>query len=339
MQLSLVIPLYNEEESLEQLHREICDVAAENNYDIEIIFVDDGSTDKSWTVIEKLIAEDSRVSGIQFLRNFGKAAALQAGFNAVNGDVVITLDADLQDDPKEIPDFLRQLDTGLDVVSGWKQRRHDPWHKVFPSRIFNGMVSYMTGVKLHDHNCGMKCYRREVLNEVALYGERHRFIPVLAAAQGYKVGEKVVAHRSRQFGHSKYGFARFAKGFLDMLTVWFLTRYGQRPQHFLGTVGLIIIAWGILCYCLSALQLFYIHCLIPQSFGVNLTITTIATGFVVTLLSPYLITPVLIGMTFIALGFVAELFVARTIQPEKCYVVKSERAGVTKNNRFGEKEV
>ena len=324
MQLSLVIPLYNEAESLEQLHREICGVAQENQYDLEIIFVDDGSTDQSWSIIEKLAAEDSRVSGIQFRRNFGKAAALQAGFNAVKGDFVMTLDADLQDDPKEIPDFLRQMeDHKLDVVSGWKQRRHDPWHKVFPSRIFNGMVSYMTGVKLHDHNCGMKCYRREVLSEVALYGERHRFIPVLAAARGFKVGEKVVAHRSRQFGQSKYGFARFAKGFLDMLTVWFQTRYGQRPQHFLGTVGLIIIALGIVGYLLEAVKVAYLLLRVFETKDMAMNsiqyIMSVAIGF----LSPYMLVPIIIGLLLIALGFIAELFVARTIQPEKCYAVKN----------------
>ena len=327
MQLSLIIPLYNEEESLEQLHREISDVARENNYDIEIIFVDDGSTDQSWSVVEKIAAGDPRVRGIQFRRNFGKAAALQAGFNAAKGDIVMTLDADLQDDPKEIPDFLRQLETGLDVVSGWKQRRHDPWHKVFPSRIFNGMVSFMTGVKLHDHNCGMKCYRREVLDEIALYGERHRFIPVLAAARGYKTGEKVVAHRARQFGHSKYGFARFAKGFLDLLTVWFQTRYGQRPQHFLGTIGLILIVLGIIGYCLGVCRLFHIYNQFPQAFGQNNTIFHIISGLWMALLSPYLLAPVLIGMLFIALGFVAELVVVRTIQPDKCYAVKKELGG------------
>jgi len=327
MKLSLVIPLYNEAESLEQLHREICAVAQENQYDIEIMFVDDGSTDQSWSVVEKIAAEDSRVRGIQFRRNFGKAAALQAGFNAVKGDIVMTLDADLQDDPKEIPDFLRQLETGLDVVSGWKQRRHDPWHKVFPSRVFNGMVSFMTGVKLHDHNCGMKCYRREVLDEVALYGERHRFIPVLAAARGYKAGEKVIAHRVRQFGHSKYGFARFAKGFLDLLTVWFQTRYGQRPQHLLGTVGLIIIAIGIIGYCLECAKAFY---LLSRAF-VTPEMAANSKPYIVTMaiamFSPYLLAPVLIGVLCIALGFVAELFVGRTIQPDKCYAVKKEIGG------------
>jgi len=324
MRISLVIPLYNEAESLEQLHREICEVASANNYDLEIIFVDDGSTDQSWTVIEKLAAADSKVCGIQFRRNFGKAAALQAGFNAAKGDIVLTLDADLQDDPKEIPDFLRQMETGLDVVSGWKQRRHDPWHKVFPSRVFNGMVSFMTGVKLHDHNCGMKCYRREVLGEVSLYGERHRFIPVLAAARGFKVGEKVIAHRSRQFGHSKYGFSRFAKGFLDLLTVWFQTRYGQRPQHLLGTVGLIVIAIGVIAYCLEASKLFHVYYHFPQAFEQNTTTFHILSALMMSVFSPYMLATVWIGLFFIALGFVAELIVARTIQPEKCYAVRSQ---------------
>ncbi|MCL2004979.1 MAG: glycosyltransferase [Planctomycetaceae bacterium] len=316
MQLSLVIPLYNEAESLEQLHREICGVAEKNNYNVEIIFIDDGSTDQSWNIIEKISANDSRVRGIQFRRNFGKAAALQAGFKAAQGDFILTLDADLQDDPKEIPDFLRLMETGLDVVSGWKQRRHDPWHKVFPSRVFNGMIGFMTGVKLHDHNCGMKCYRREVLDEIALYGERHRFIPVLAAARGYKVGEKVVAHRARQFGQSKYGFTRFAKGFLDLLTIWFLTRYGQRPQHFLGTIGLTIIALGIVGYCLQVIGLML---------GLGITVANIFVACVAGLFSPYFLVPILLGVLFIALGFVAELFVSKTIQADTCYAVRKER--------------
>jgi dolichol-phosphate mannosyltransferase len=201
--LSIVIPVYNEEESLVELHREICEVAEKNGYEVEIVFVDDGSRDRSWAVIGELSAADKRVNGIQFRRNFGKAAALNAGFEAAKGEIVMTMDADLQDDPHEIPEFLAMIETDYDVVSGWKQVRHDPWHKVIPSRFFNGMVSYMTGVKLHDHNCGMKCYRREIFDEVTLYGELHRFVPVLAAARGYRVGEKVVAHRARHFGHSK----------------------------------------------------------------------------------------------------------------------------------------
>ena len=325
MKLSLVIPLYNEAESLERLYQEISEVVEANHYDCEIIFVDDGSTDQSWRTIEKLASNDPRVHGIQFRRNFGKAAALQAGFRAATGEIVVTLDADLQDDPREIPDFLRQLEEGnLDVISGWKQRRHDPWHKVFPSRIFNGMVSLMTGVKLHDHNCGMKCYHREVFDNIALYGERHRFIPVLAAAQGYKVGEKVITHRARQFGHSKYGFTRTIKGFLDLLTVWFQTRYGQRPQHFLGTVGLCLILLGMMTYCLEVCKAFHMWYHFPQAFEQTNTVFLTVSAFMMALLSPYLLATVWIGVLFIALGCVAELFVARTIQPDKCYSVKKQ---------------
>src|SRR5687768_970123 len=187
--LSTVIPVFNEAESLVALHRELDEVAREHGYELDILFVDDGSTDGSWPIIRKLAAEDPRVRGIRFRRNFGKAAALSAGFRAARGELVMTLDADLQDDPREIPRFLEQMDKGLDVVSGWKEVRHDPFHKVWPSRVFNWLVSTLTGVRLHDHNCGMKCYRREVFDEVQLYGELHRFVPVLAAARGWKVGE------------------------------------------------------------------------------------------------------------------------------------------------------
>lgn len=248
MKLSVVIPVFNEEESLDELHRQLTGHLA---WDDEIIFVDDGSTDGSWGKIEALTQRDCRVRAIRFRRNFGKAAALDAGFHSAAGSVVITLDADLQDDPAEIPEFTRLIDSGLDVVSGWKKVRHDPWHKVFPSRIFNAMVSFLTGVNLHDHNCGMKAYRREIFDELTLYGELHRFVPVLAAARGYKVGEKVVAHRARVFGHSKYGFNRFVKGFLDLLTVKFITGYGGRPAHALGTIGLI-------CFGVGALILAYL---------------------------------------------------------------------------------
>ncbi len=248
--LSVVIPLYNEEESLSELYQQLIRVFETHHYEAEMIFVDDGSRDRSWSIVSELAANDERVSGIRFRRNFGKAAALDAGFHLASGEIVISMDADLQDDPAEIPGFLEILDSGLDVVSGWKKIRHDPWHKVFPSRIFNSMVSSLTGIKLHDHNCGMKAYRREIFDEVTLYGEMHRFVPVLAAARGYKVGEKVVAHRARPYGHSKYGLTRFVKGFLDLLTVKFITGYGARPAHALGTIGLILFGVGavILAY-------------------------------------------------------------------------------------------
>jgi glycosyltransferase involved in cell wall biosynthesis len=210
------------------------------------VFVDDGSRDGSWAVVRGLAERDPRVKGIRFRRNFGKAAALTAGFRAARGSIVFTLDGDLQDDPAEIPRFLAKLEEGetFDVVSGWKRTRHDPWHKVGPSRVFNRMVSALTGCRLHDHNCGFKAYRREVLDEVTLYGELHRFVPVLAQERGFRVTEVVVNHRARKFGHSKYGFARFIKGLLDLLTVHFLSRYGQRPLHVLGALGLGMLTMG-----------------------------------------------------------------------------------------------
>lgn len=243
---SVVIPVFNECESLRQLLAELEAVAAENGYDHEIIFVDDGSTDGSWEIIESLAAEHPHVRGICLRRNFGKAAALSAGFTAARGDFVFTMDADLQDNPAEIPNFLQRMTTEpIDVLSGWKKIRHDPFHKTIPSRVFNWMVSRLTGVKLHDHNCGFKCYRREVLAEVDLYGEMHRFIPVLAHARGFRVDELVVDHRRREFGVSKYGFNRFFKGFLDLLTVHFLTGYRQRPQHLLGMIALFSFLLGL----------------------------------------------------------------------------------------------
>ncbi|MDR3636619.1 MAG: glycosyltransferase family 2 protein [Isosphaeraceae bacterium] len=243
--ISVVIPLYNEEESLTQLHAELDRTFGDGALgQAEFIFVDDGSRDGSWEVVRILVKRDDRVRGIRLRRNFGKAAALTAGFEAARGAVVFTLDGDLQDDPAEIPRFLAALERDLDVVSGWKRTRHDPWHKVYPSRIFNGVVSHLTGCHLHDHNCGFKVYRREVLREVGIYGELHRFVPVLASAKGFRVGEIEVNHRARRFGSSKYGVARFVKGLLDLVTVRFLTRFGQRPLHVLGAIGLGFLMLG-----------------------------------------------------------------------------------------------
>src|SRR5262249_29672620 len=239
---SLIIPVYNERESLAELHRQISAVSSERELSVEIIFVDDGSRDGSWDVVKQLAASDARVRGLRFRRNFGKAAALQAGFAAARGSRIVTMDADLQDDPAEIPHFLAELDKGFDLVSGWKKVRHDPWHKVLPSRVFNGMVSRLTGVKLHDHNCGMKGMTAALIREIRLYGEMHRFIPVLAAARGFKVGEVVIHRRPRQLGRSKYGFSRFLRGFLDLLTVKYLTTHGRRPMHLFGGWALALFA-------------------------------------------------------------------------------------------------
>ncbi len=324
--LSIVVPVYNESESLVKLHTELTAVAAENSYELEVILVDDGSGDDSWQVVEQIAERDDRVRGIRFRRNFGKAAALSAGFTAARGDLILTLDADLQDDPREIPRFLAEISQGFDVVSGWKKVRHDPWHKVIPSRIFNGLVALLTGVRLHDHNCGFKCYRREVFEEVHLYGEMHRFVPVLAAARGWKVGEVVVQHRPREFGHSKYGAGRIVKGFLDLLTVYFLTGFGQRPQHLLGTLGLLGFSLG----------------------GIGLGILT--AGWIFTRLDEgpandwhlhqravfyYSIVAMLLGAQLLSIGFLAEMitaFYGRDVAP---YSI-AERTGEQSNSAVEE---
>ena len=207
--LSIMIPVLNESESLPQLYQEICDTSQQHNIDLEVIFIDDGSSDRSWEIISGLAAKDGRVSGIRFRRNFAKAAALTAGMRAARGSVIMMMDADLQDNPKEIPRFLEKLNEGYDVVNGWKERRLDPWHKVYPSKVFNWMIAKLTGLQLHDHNCGFKLFRKEVAAEIRIYGELHRFIPVLADARGFKVTEIPVHHRERQHGHSKYGVRRF----------------------------------------------------------------------------------------------------------------------------------
>ncbi len=294
--ISVVIPTLNESESIEQLHRELDEVAKLHDYQLQIIFVDDGSTDATWETIEQIAAKDERVLGVRFRRNFGKAAALSAGFDAAQGEIIITMDADLQDDPGEFPLLLAKLEQGFDVVSGWKQQRHDPWHKVWPSRVFNALVGKLTGVKLHDHNCGFKGYRRDVIHEVHLYGELHRFVPVLAAARGFSVGEVVVEHRAREHGQSKYGWSRIPKGFLDLLTVQFITRYGQRPQHWLGTIALLSLSAGMfgmfylaVTWCISRL---------PGHLPVHLHETAAMY---------YSLVAILIGSQLLAMGFVAEM--------------------------------
>jgi len=243
--ISIVIPAYNEAESIPRLYQEIDAAASASEWDIEVIFVDDGSSDGTWAAIEALAQRDPRVRAIRFRRNFGKAAALDAGFKEARGDRVVTLDADLQDNPADVPRLLSKLEEGYDLVVGWKRRRYDPWHKVIPSRIFNWMIGVVSGVRLHDHNCGLKCYRAAVVREIRVYGEMHRFITLLADARGFRLTEMEVHHRPRSFGRSKYGAGRFIKGFLDLLTVSFLTGYAERPLHFLGVCGLLALAAGL----------------------------------------------------------------------------------------------
>jgi glycosyltransferase involved in cell wall biosynthesis len=315
--LSIVIPVFNEAESLATLHRELSEVAAAQGYEVDMVFVDDGSTDGSWGAIRRLAEADPRVTGLRFRRNFGKAAALSAGFAHARGDLVMTLDADLQDDPREIPKFLAEMEKDFDVVSGWKKVRHDPLEKVLPSRVFNWLVSRLTGVRLHDHNCGMKCYRREVLSEVRLYGELHRFVPVLAAGRGFRVGELEIHHRARPYGRSKYGLTRFIKGFLDLLTVKFLTGFGQRPQHLLGTIGLLLFSVG-------AVWLTYL-----AGYWVASRIEMVGMEPIHLQQKPALIYSVallLLGGQFMSIGFLAELFIAYHSPHTKTYSI-CERAG------------
>jgi glycosyltransferase involved in cell wall biosynthesis len=312
--LSVVIPVFNEAESLEILHQELSEVAAAQGYDLDVVFVDDGSTDGSWDAICRLAAADPRVTGLRFRRNFGKAAALSAGFAQSRGELVMTLDSDLQDDPHEIPRFIAAMADQFDVVSGWKRVRYDPWHKVLPSRVFNRMVSSLTGVKLHDHNCGMKCYRREVFQEVKLYGELHRFVPVLAAARGFRVGEIEIAHRPRRFGRSKYGLRRFVTGFLDILTVKFLTGFGQRPQHLLGAVGLASFGLGTLGLLWLTAE-WVVSRLVPGMEFVHLHERPALI---------YSIGLLLLGGQMMSIGILAELFIAYHTSETRSYSI-SER--------------
>lgn len=309
--LSIIVPVLNEEESLRELLRQISAVAEREQLSIEVIFVDDGSRDGSWGVIEELAQRDQRVSGIRLRRNFGKAAALTAGMRAARGQLIMMLDADLQDDPAEIPHFLSKLNEGFDVVNGWKQRRLDPWHKVYPSKVFNWMIGWLTGLWLHDHNCGIKLFRREVAEELRIYGELHRFIPVLAHARGFRVTEVPVQHRARQFGYSKYGVRRFLRGFLDLLTVKFLTAFGQRPQHMLGAIGLVFFGLGLLG--LAYLGLLWVL--------MNLVGVIPAAPIGDRPLLHYSVAALLLGAQGLSLGLLAELLVANTGQDREMFSI------------------
>ncbi|HOT95940.1 MAG TPA: glycosyltransferase family 2 protein [bacterium] len=251
---SLVIPCFNEAESLPELYRQITAVMARMQKGYEIIFVDDGSTDESAQVIEALNRSDDRVKLIQFSRNYGKSAALAAGFRAVSGRYVVTMDSDLQDDPEEIPRLLEKLESGFDLVSGWKKVRHDPLTKRLASKVYNYFTSIFSGIRLHDFNCGLKIYRREVIASMRVYGELHRYLPVIAFRNGFRVTELPVRHHARQYGVSKFGMARFARGAFDLMTISFLTRYKMRPLHLFGVIGFICFLGGFFISLLLAYE-------------------------------------------------------------------------------------
>ena len=261
MNVSLVIALYNEAESLPELTSWIQKVMRSNALTYEIIFIDDGSKDKSWEVIENSAAADSNIRGIRFRRNYGKSAALQVGFEAAQGDVVITMDADLQDSPDEIPELYRMIaNEKYDLVSGWKKKRHDPISKTIPTKLFNRTTRMVSGIRLHDFNCGLKAYHKDVVKSIEVYGEMHRYIPVIAKWAGFvKIGEKVVVHRERKYGKSKFGWERFINGFLDLMTISFMSRFGKRPMHFFGPLGTIMFAVGFaLAFYLGANKLWHV---------------------------------------------------------------------------------
>jgi glycosyltransferase involved in cell wall biosynthesis len=245
-QISIVVPLFDEEESLPELFAWIKRVMDEHKFSYEVVFVDDGSKDKSWAVLEDLKSKHAEVKAIKFQRNYGKSAALHVGFQAVVGQVVITMDADLQDSPEEIPELFKMItEDGFDLVSGWKKKRYDPLSKTIPTKLYNGVNRMMSGIKLHDMNCGLKAYKYEVVKSVEIFGEMHRYIPVIAKASGFgKIGEKVVQHQERKYGKTKFGLNRFVNGFLDLFTITFITKFGKKPMHFFGLLGTLFFMLG-----------------------------------------------------------------------------------------------
>lgn len=314
LDVSVVIPLLNEDESLAELHRWTVEILSSNHLSYEIIFVDDGSTDHSWQVIEELSRQDPQVRGIKFRRNYGKSAALNSGFQAAQGEVVITMDADLQDSPEEIPSLYKMISQeGFDLVSGWKKRRHDPISKTIPSRFFNWVTRKTSGIKLHDFNCGLKAYRLEVIKSIEIYGEMHRYIPVIANYAGFtRIGEKVVSHQSRKYGVTKFGLDRFVKGFLDLLSITFVSKFGRRPMHFFGTFGTLMFVLGFLAAAwLGAQKLYNLH------HGIKAILVTSSPYFYISL------TLMIIGSLLFLTGFLAEMISRISVDRNQYLVSKT----------------
>ena len=309
MDVSIVVPLYNEEESLPELCAWINKVATENGYTYEIVLVDDGSTDRSWEVVESLSENNAHIKGIKFQRNYGKSAALNEGFKIVTGEVVITMDADLQDSPDEIPPLRAMiLNNNYDLVSGWKKKRHDPVTKTIPSKFFNWITTKTTGIKLHDFNCGLKAYRLKVVKNIEVYGEMHRYIPVIAKWSGFKrIGEKVVEHRARKYGTSKFGIERFIKGFLDLASILFVGKFGKRPMHFFGSWGTASFIFGFTVFVYLTISKFFLD----------------KSGLTQRPLFFFAILAMIIGTQLFLTGFIAEL-ITRNSSGRNHYLVEKK---------------
>ena len=314
MDISVVVPLFNEEESLPELTSWITGVMNRNRFTYEILLVDDGSNDGSWKIIEQLSKENKSVKGIQFRRNYGKSAALFCGFEAASGDVVITMDADLQDSPDEIPDLYNMIkNEGFDLVSGWKRKRYDSRiTKNLPSKIYNATARKVTGVKLHDMNCGLKAYRLDVVKTIEVYGEMHRYIPVLAKHAGFtRIGEKIVTHRPRKYGKSKFGIERFINGFLDLLSISFISRFGKKPMHFFGLMGVLVFFLGFVSAMVVG-----IHKLVLLNQGIKAPLVTQNPYFYFSLLA------MIIGTQLFLTGFIAELVSRNSTERNKYHIDK-----------------
>ena len=315
MDISVVIPLYNEEESLSELHAWIKRVMDANGYSYEIIFINDGSTDHSWDVIEKLSHENPEVKGIKFRRNYGKSPALFCGFRQAQGNVVITMDADLQDSPDEIPGLYGMIvNEGYDLVSGYKKKRYDPLSKTLPTKLFNATARKISGIhNLHDFNCGLKAYRKDVVKNIEVYGEMHRYIPYLAKNAGFdKIGEKVVHHQARKYGQSKFGINRFFNGYLDLLTLWFLTNFGKKPMHVFGFIGSMVFFIGFIALCWLGIDKG-----IDLYHGVYGDLLSNHASFFIAL------TAILLGSQFFLAGFIGDL-VSRSNPNRNDYQIEKE---------------
>ena len=314
MDISLVIPLYNEAESLPELAQWIEQVMDKHHFSYEIWFINDGSTDRSWEVIQQLREQNPNIKGVCFRRNYGKSPALYTGFERVTGDVVITMDADLQDSPDEIPELYRMItEEGYDLVSGWKKKRYDPLSKTLPTKLFNATARRVSGIHLHDFNCGLKAYKLEVVKSIEIYGDMHRYIPYLAKNAGFKkIGEKVVHHQARKYGKTKFGLNRFVNGYLDLLSLWFLSRFGIKPMHFFGLLGSLMFIFGFIAVVIVGVsKLYYMHHGMPYRLVTD---------------SPYFylsLTSMIIGTQLFVAGFLGELISRNAPERNKYQIEKT----------------